>query len=111
MASKVNAASQPKTATAQATPMASVRPSPWTRPAPHVTVRAAVTAAVRGRVRWTGFFPNQKEVSAVYHLSDVLVLPSDYEPWALVINEAAAAGLAVGLAFQAESGDARLART
>ena len=32
MASRVNAASQPKTATAQATPMASVRPSPWTRP-------------------------------------------------------------------------------
>jgi glycosyltransferase involved in cell wall biosynthesis len=25
----------------------------------------------------------------------VLVLPSDYEPWALVINEAAAAGLAI----------------
>src|SRR5438876_1813722 len=50
MASRVNAASQPKTATAQATPMASVRPNPWTRPAPHVTVRAAVTAAVRGRV-------------------------------------------------------------
>jgi len=50
MASKVNAASQPKTATAQATPMASVRPNPWTRPAPAVTTRAAATAAVRGRV-------------------------------------------------------------
>ena len=50
MASRVNAASQPKTATAQATPMASVRPSPCTRPAPHVTTSAAATAAVRGRV-------------------------------------------------------------
>jgi len=50
MASRVNAASQPKTATAQATPMASVRPSPCTRPAPHVTTSAAATAAVRGLV-------------------------------------------------------------
>ncbi|HYX60824.1 MAG TPA: hypothetical protein VE888_17655 [Streptosporangiaceae bacterium] len=50
MASKVNAASQPKTATAQATPMASVRPNPWTRPAPAVTTRAAATAAACGRV-------------------------------------------------------------
>ena len=48
MASRVNAASQPKTATAQAAPTASVRPSPWTRPAPHVTTSAAATAAVRG---------------------------------------------------------------
>ena len=50
MASRVNAASQPKTATAQATPMASVRPSPCTSPAPAVTTRAAATAAVCGRV-------------------------------------------------------------
>jgi len=50
MASRVNAASQPKTATAQATPMASVRPSPCTRPAPHVTTSASATAAVRGLV-------------------------------------------------------------
>jgi glycosyltransferase involved in cell wall biosynthesis len=34
-------------------------------------------------------------VSAIYRASDVLVLPSDYEPWALVINEAAAAGMAI----------------
>jgi GntR family transcriptional regulator/MocR family aminotransferase len=31
MASRVNAASQPKTTTAQTTPRASVRPTPWTR--------------------------------------------------------------------------------
>jgi glycosyltransferase involved in cell wall biosynthesis len=34
-------------------------------------------------------------VTAIYKASDVLVLPSDFEPWALVINEAAAAGMAV----------------
>ena len=49
MASRVNAASQPKTTAAQATPMASVRPSPWTRPAPQVTTSAAATRDERGR--------------------------------------------------------------
>src|ERR1700726_2425109 len=49
MASRVNAASQPNTTTAQATPGPSVRPRPWTRAAPHVTTRAAVTPAARGR--------------------------------------------------------------
>src|SRR4029079_1075716 len=34
-------------------------------------------------------------LSAIYRGSDVLVLPSQYEPWALVINEAAAAGMAI----------------
>lgn len=47
------------------------------------------------RVQWAGFVDDQATVSALYRASDVLVLPSDYEPWALVINEAVAAGLAV----------------
>ncbi len=34
-------------------------------------------------------------VSSVYRAGDALCLPSEYEPWALVINEAVAAGLAV----------------
>jgi len=58
-------------------------------------LQGRVPAALRSRVTWTGFFPHQKDVAAVYRLSDVLVLPSDHEPWALVINEAAAAGLAI----------------
>ena len=49
MASRVNAASQPKTTTAQATPTASVRPTPCTRAAPQVTTRAAATPMRRGR--------------------------------------------------------------
>ena len=48
MASRVNAASQAKTTTAQATPMASVRPRPWTRAAPQVTTSAAATRPARG---------------------------------------------------------------
>lgn len=56
---------------------------------------ARVPAALRGRFTWVGFVDQQEVVSALYRLSDVLVLPSDFEPWALVINEAAAAGLAM----------------
>lgn len=48
-----------------------------------------------GRVIWCGFQNDQAVVSAVYRNCNLLVLPSSYEPWALVINEAAAAGLAI----------------
>lgn len=62
-------------------------------------LRAELTARVpsqlASRVVWTGFLARQEQVSAVYRLSDILLLPSDYEPWALVVNEAAAAGLAI----------------
>lgn len=54
-----------------------------------------VPTALTNRVRWLGFIDDQKLVSAIYRSCDVLALPSDYEPWALVINEAAAAGLAM----------------
>ncbi len=54
-----------------------------------------IPAEQSGRFIWAGFIDDQPIVSAIYRLSDVLVLPSDYEPWALVINEAAAAGLAI----------------
>ncbi len=47
------------------------------------------------RITWAGFIDDQATVSALYRASDLLVLPSDREPWALVINEAAAAGLAI----------------
>ena len=56
---------------------------------------ARVPANLRRRVTWLGFIDDQDAVSAVYRNCDVLALPSDYEPWALVINEAAAAGLAI----------------
>jgi len=52
-------------------------------------------AALAGRARWLGFVDDQELVSAVYRSCDVLVLPSEYEPWALVVNEAAASGLAI----------------
>ncbi len=54
-----------------------------------------VPGSLRGRVIWTGFLNDQQTIAALYRTSDLLVLPSDSEPWALVINEAAAAGLAI----------------
>ncbi|WP_442483608.1 glycosyltransferase family 4 protein [Aeoliella sp. SH292] len=56
---------------------------------------ARLPATVAERVHWIPFTNDQRRVSAIYRACDVLVLPSDYEPWALVINEAVAAGLAV----------------
>jgi glycosyltransferase involved in cell wall biosynthesis len=50
---------------------------------------------LKSRIFFTGFIGEQDVVSALYRLSDVLVLPSDFEPWALVINEAAASELAM----------------
>lgn len=52
-------------------------------------------APLRDRVTFTGFVGEQSAVTAVYRLSHVLVHPAAFEPWALVINEAAAAGLAI----------------
>jgi glycosyltransferase involved in cell wall biosynthesis len=54
-----------------------------------------VGPTLAGRVKFLGFQGEQSKVSAVYRNSDVLCLPSQYEPWALVVNEAAAAGLAI----------------
>jgi glycosyltransferase involved in cell wall biosynthesis len=54
-----------------------------------------VPVELANRVYWTGFIGTQDVVSALYRGGDVLILPSQYEPWALVINEAAAAGMAI----------------
>lgn len=47
------------------------------------------------RVVWTGFVSDPADVAAAYRACDVLALQSEYEAWALVVNEAAAAGLAI----------------
>jgi len=59
------------------------------------SLEARIPAELRGRVVFTGFINDQETISALYRTCDVLVLPSDFEPWALVVNEAAAAGLAI----------------
>ncbi len=46
---------------------------------------------LQGRVRLLGFV-NQRRLPEVYAASDVLVLPSEYEPFGVVVNEAFACG-------------------
>ena len=58
-------------------------------------LRLRVPTDLRHRVLWVGFVPEQRVVSCLYRACHVMVLPSDYEPWALVVNEAVAAGLAM----------------
>jgi glycosyltransferase involved in cell wall biosynthesis len=57
-------------------------------------LRRRVPDALQKRVIWTGFL-EQEELNLAYHAADVLVLPSDHEPWAVVVQEAMAAGLVV----------------
>ncbi len=57
-------------------------------------LRRRVPEPLRERVLWTGFLEREELVLA-YHASDVLVLPSDREPWAVVVQEAMAAGQVV----------------
>ena len=52
-------------------------------------------ARAPARTRFLPFSEDQREVSAMYRLCDVMALPSEYEAWALVVNEAVAAGAAV----------------
>lgn len=47
-----------------------------------------------GRARFIGF-QNQTELPSLYAASDIFVLPSEEEPWGLVVNEVMAAGLPV----------------
>ncbi|MEX2093803.1 MAG: glycosyltransferase family 4 protein [Pirellulales bacterium] len=57
-------------------------------------LRRRVPERLRSRVIWTGFQELEGCVAA-YHAADVFVLPSDREPWAVVVQEAMAAGLPV----------------
>jgi len=49
---------------------------------------------LKNDVKFLGF-RNQSELPLLYQAADVFVLPSDSEPWGLVINEAMIAGCAV----------------
>jgi glycosyltransferase involved in cell wall biosynthesis len=54
----------------------------------------ASALSVFSRVRFLGFV-NQSQLPAVYTSADVMVLPSEYEPFAVVVNEAMCCGCPV----------------
>jgi glycosyltransferase involved in cell wall biosynthesis len=54
----------------------------------------AIKLGVNDRVRFLGFV-NQSGLPAVYKASDLMVLPSEYEPFAVVVNEASCCGCPV----------------
>ena len=53
-----------------------------------------VSQKIRDRVKWLRFC-QIGEVRSAFQIADAFVLASDFEPWAVVINEAAAAGLVI----------------
>ena len=54
----------------------------------------ASTLGLAKRVRMLGFV-NQSQLPAIYRASDVMVIPSEYEPFGLVVNEAMLCGCVV----------------
>jgi glycosyltransferase involved in cell wall biosynthesis len=54
----------------------------------------AATLRIASSVRFLGFV-NQSQLPAVYASADLMVLPSEYEPFAVVVNEAMCCGCAV----------------
>ncbi len=54
----------------------------------------AAALGVASRVRFLGFV-NQSQLPAVYASADLMVLPSEYEPFAVVVNEAMCCGCPV----------------
>jgi glycosyltransferase involved in cell wall biosynthesis len=53
--------------------------------------KTAAALGISYRLRFLGFV-NQSALPAVYTASDLMVLPSDYEPFAVVVNEAFCCG-------------------
>ena len=58
------------------------------------SLQQRVPQHLANRVRWLGFL-QYDTMRPLYHIVDVYVLPSDYEPWAVSIAEVQAAGLVV----------------
>ena len=54
----------------------------------------AAALGITSQVRFFGFV-NQSQIPAIYASADVMVLPSEYEPFAVVVNEAMCCGCPV----------------
>lgn len=73
------------------------------------SLQSRVPDNLQSRIHWLGFIDDQRCIAALQRAAKILVLPSDFEPWALVINEAAAAGCAI-IATEAVGAAAELVR-
>ncbi|CAG1010764.1 Putative glycosyltransferase EpsF [Phycisphaerales bacterium] len=58
-------------------------------------LEARVPTTLASRVTFAGFYDRQEAVNAFYRSCDVFVHPANWEPWGVVLLEAAAAGLAI----------------
>ena len=67
----------------------------------------ALALGIADRVRFLGFV-NQSALPAVYKASDLMVLPSEYEPFAVVVNEASCCGCPVAASDRVEIGRAHV---
>jgi len=56
----------------------------------------AAALTISNRVRFLGFV-NQSQLPAIYASADLMVLPSEYEPFAMVVNEAMLCGCPVAV--------------
>ena len=56
--------------------------------------QTALDLKIADRVRFLGFV-NQSELPSVYKAADLMVLPSEYEPFGVVVNEASCCGCPV----------------
>jgi glycosyltransferase involved in cell wall biosynthesis len=65
--------------------------------------REAAELGVADRVRLLGFM-NQSQLPSVYRSSDVLVLPSEYEPFGVVVNEALLCGCVAAVSDRVGAG-------
>jgi glycosyltransferase involved in cell wall biosynthesis len=63
-------------------------------PLRHEMQAEAHSLGLNGRVRFIGF-ANQTELPEIYRASDLMVLPSEYEPFGVVVNEAMLCGCPV----------------
>lgn len=64
----------------------------------------ARSLGLNGQVRFIGF-TNQTQLPAVYCASDLLVLPSEYEPFGVVVNEAMLCGCPAVVSDRVGAGD------
>ncbi len=58
-------------------------------------VKRHIPPALAARIFAAGFIGDQAKISAIYRASHILLHPCVYEPWGVVINEAACAGMAI----------------